>query len=68
MIRVKIEKSKLQEKFKGARKEILNFEQTIINIMEKFRDEINYYTAKEISESILSDDEETQEEIKKVIA
>lgn len=68
MIRVRIEKSKWQEKFREVRNEILNFEQIIVNIMEKFRDEINYYTAKEISESILLDEEDAQEETKKVIA
>jgi len=71
---LKAEKEKWRDKFREVRNELLTFEQGLTEIMERFRDEINYYAAKEISETILideeleSDDFELNEKIKKVIA
>lgn len=71
---LKAEKEKWRDKFREVRSELLMFEQGLTEIMEKFRDEINYYTAKEISETILideeleSDDFQINEKMKKVIA
>jgi colicin import membrane protein len=65
---LRAEKEKWREKFREVRSELLEFEQAIMEMMEKFRDEINYYTAKEISETILMDDDSEMDIIKKVIA
>ena len=59
---LKAEKEKWRDKFREVRSELLVLEQALTEIMGKFRDEINYYTAKEISESILTDEEETGKE------
>lgn len=54
---LKAEKEKWRRKFREVRRELLVFEQTLVNLIEKFRDDINYYTAKEISDTILIDGE-----------
>ncbi|HHY83547.1 MAG TPA: DivIVA domain-containing protein [Clostridiales bacterium] len=53
------EKEKWKNKFREVRNELLVFEKSILSLIEKFRDEINYYTAKEISEVILMDENDT---------
>jgi hypothetical protein len=70
---LKEEKEKWREKFREVRSELLVLEQALTDMMQKFRDEINFYTAKEISESILTEEEaedgkERNVENKKVIA
>ncbi|HHU49504.1 MAG: DivIVA domain-containing protein [Caldicoprobacterales bacterium] len=50
---LKIEKEKWSRKFREVRRELLEFEKTLVNLIERFRDDINYYAAKEISDTIL---------------
>jgi DivIVA domain-containing protein len=51
-----LEKEKWRSKFREVRRELLEFEKILVNIIEKFRDEINHYAAKEISDTILIDE------------
>ena len=50
---LKIEKEKWSRKFREVRRELMEFEKTLVNLIERFRDDINYYAAKEISDTIL---------------
>jgi cell division initiation protein len=50
------EKEKWQNKFRQVRQELLTFEKNLLQIIEKFRDDINYYSAQEVSDSILVSD------------
>jgi len=56
--RILAERERWKNKLREVRSELLAFDQTILRIIEKFRDEINYYAAKEISESILMNEED----------
>ncbi|HHT65701.1 MAG: DivIVA domain-containing protein [Caldicoprobacterales bacterium] len=58
--KLKSEKEKWRRKFREVRSELLEFERTLVSLIEKFRDEINYYTAKEISDTILMEGETVQ--------
>lgn len=64
--KLKEDKEKWYEKFRQVRTDLLNFERTLVELLDRFRDDINYYASKEISEVILLDEEEQKE--KKVIA
>lgn len=57
MEQLQSEKEKWRMKFREVRCELLDFEKTLVDLIEKFRDEINYYTAKEVSDTILVDRE-----------
>ncbi len=54
---IRLEKERWRKKFREVRHELLEFEKELVNIIERFRDEINYYAAKEISDIILVDGE-----------
>ncbi|HOB20715.1 MAG TPA: DivIVA domain-containing protein [Candidatus Atribacteria bacterium] len=66
--RLKAEKQRWTEKQKEIRSDLLDFEKTIVHLLEKFRDDINYYASQEISESLLIDDQVEEKQEKKVIA
>ncbi|MDD4679660.1 MAG: DivIVA domain-containing protein [Clostridia bacterium] len=53
------EKEKWRIKFRQVRQELMTFERNLLQVIEKFRDDINYYSAKEISDTILVGDSET---------
>lgn len=57
MYQIKLEKNKWGRKVKQARDDLIKFDNQIIELMEKFRSELNYYMSKEISEVMLYDDE-----------
>ncbi len=62
MDRIQAEKERWRSKQREIRRELLEFEKTVLGIIERFRDEINYYTAMEISESILADEKNDMKE------
>lgn len=72
--KITMEKDKWREKSRKIRSELLAFDQMVADMMERFRAEINYYTAKEVSETLLEEEDENSggdvriAEIKKVIA
>jgi cell division septum initiation protein DivIVA len=69
--RLKAEKEKWIERIREVRTDLLGFEKKIVELLEKFRDDINYYAAQEISEALLFDESSEQAEQnkeKKVIA
>jgi len=55
------EKEKWRNKFRAVRQELLEFEKILVSLIEKFRDDINYYAAEEISETILAGDSPSRE-------
>ena len=61
--KMKLEKDKWWSKLRQVRQELMEFEKTILKVIERFRDDINYYTAKEISETMLIDDMSTEENL-----
>ncbi|MGI6538628.1 MAG: DivIVA domain-containing protein [Caldicoprobacterales bacterium] len=56
MSKLQIEKEKWQNKFREIRQELLAFENNLLMLIERFRDEVNYYTAQEISTELLADE------------
>ena len=73
MAEMKEEKRKWKDKFREVRRELIELEKNLEDMMQRFHDEINYYTAKEVSESILTkegtaEEEKENEEREKVIA
>jgi len=57
------EKEKWRNRFREVRQELLEFEKSIVRIIEKFHDDINFYAAKEIGETILSDQTSSKEDL-----
>jgi len=70
MYKIKLEQEKWREKSRAIRSELLDFNNRILDLIENFQSEINYYAAKEVSDTLLSLDDEVIEEkqLKKVIA
>ncbi len=66
--KLKAEKQRWTEKQREIRSDLLDFEKTIVCLLEKFRDDINYYASQEISETLLLDDQIDEKQEKKVIA
>lgn len=53
------EKEKWQSKFRQVRQDLMSFEKKLLQMIESFRDDINQYSAQEISETILVGENET---------
>jgi cell division septum initiation protein DivIVA len=70
MYKIKLEQEKWREKSRAIRSELLEFNNRILDLIENFQSEINYYVGKEISDTLLSLDNEEieQKQLKKVIA
>lgn len=57
---MKLEQEKWKARMKQARSDVLNFDNEIVNLLEKFRSEINYIMGKEISDILLEDLEDKE--------
>lgn len=68
LTRLKAEKEKWNEKLREIRSDLLDFERKIVCLLEKFRDDINYYASQEISETLLHEEYADENKEKKVIA
>ena len=56
------EKEKWQSKFRQVRQDLMSFEKNLLQMIERFRDDINYYSAQEISDTILVGVSEIEED------
>ena len=56
------EKEKWQSKFRQVRQDLKNKEKNLLQMIERFRDDINYYSAQEISDTILVGVSEIEED------
>ena len=69
LYQLKREKDKWREKAHDIRQEFISFEQDVLAMMERFRSDINYYAGKEISETLLMEEdvEEAEKTVRKVV-
>ncbi|MDD3612626.1 MAG: DivIVA domain-containing protein [Caldicoprobacterales bacterium] len=72
LYKLKEDKEKWYGKFREVRSDLLSFLRILVELLDKFRDEINYYASQEISDVVLIDEndqgENDIEKEKKVIA
>ncbi len=59
------EKEKWRSKFRQVRQDLMSFEKNLLQMIERFRDDINHYSAQEISDTILVAESETDKDILK---
>ncbi len=55
------EKEKWRGKFRQVRQELMSFEKNLLQMIERFRDDINHYSAQEISDTMLVGESEEDE-------
>ncbi len=63
MSQAKLDSIKWQEKARETRSKLLAFDLQVAEVIERLRSEINYYAAKEISETLLVDDDDADKDI-----
>lgn len=70
LYQLKREKDQWRQKARDIRQELLTFEQAVLSMIERFRSDINYYAGKEISETLLMEEdgeERADKAVRKVV-